>query len=79
MSDFVKTSQAEAAFQMCELVMTTRQYSRAGQITGDPGTGKSTMTKWLEGQFNAVRVECWPGMGEKTPPSGDHTCIQSPF
>ena len=65
MSDFVKTPQAEQAYQMCKVVMETRQYSRVGQITGDPGTGKSSLTKWLEQEFGGVRIECWAGMGDK--------------
>ncbi len=65
MSDFVKTPQAEQAYQMCDVVMNTRQYSRVGQITGEPGTGKSALTMWLEEQFGGVRIECWAGMGDK--------------
>lgn len=36
MSDFVKTAQAEQAYQMCLTVLASRPYSKIGQITGDP-------------------------------------------
>ncbi|MEM7295676.1 MAG: ATP-binding protein [Pseudomonadota bacterium] len=65
MLDFVKTPQAEQAFQMCEVVLGARQYNRVGQITGGPGVGKSSLTLWLEEQFGAVRIECWSGIGDK--------------
>lgn len=65
MSDFIKTSQAEQAFEMCQTVLNARQYSRIGQITGDPGTGKSTLTNWLAKELGGVRVECWMDMGDK--------------
>ncbi len=65
MSDFIKTTQAEQAFEMCQTVLKARPYSKIGQITGDPGTGKSTLTSWLADQFNGVRVECWLDMGDK--------------
>jgi len=66
MSNFVKTAQAEEALEMCQTVLGARQYSRIGQITGDPGTGKSELTYWLADQFGAVRVEAWHKMQEKT-------------
>ncbi|MCF6432633.1 ATP-binding protein [Leisingera sp. MMG026] len=65
MSDFVKTPLAEQAHQMCQVVLTARKYSRAGQIVGDPGTGKSSLTDWLAEEFGGVRIECWAGMGDK--------------
>lgn len=66
MSDFIKTAQAEKAFEMCQTVLDARPYSKIGQITGDPGTGKSELTYWLADQFDAVRVEAWHKMQEKT-------------
>jgi type II secretory pathway predicted ATPase ExeA len=65
MSDFVKTPQADQAYQMSKVVLGARQYSRVGQITGEPGTGKSALTMWLAEQFGGVRIECWAGMGDK--------------
>lgn len=65
MNDFVKTPQTEAAYQMCKAVMNGRPYSRVGQITGEPGTGKSTLTRWLAETLGGVRIECWAGMGDK--------------
>jgi type II secretory pathway predicted ATPase ExeA len=65
MSEFVKTAQADEALAMCKAVLNARKYSRIGQITGDPGTGKSTLTYWLEEELGAVRVECWLDMGDK--------------
>ena len=65
MSDFIKTAQAEQAFEMCQAVLGARQYSKIGQITGDPGTGKSELTTWLAEELGGVRVECWMDMGDK--------------
>lgn len=65
MQEFIKTAQAEEAFAMCNTVLGARQYSRIGQITGDPGTGKSTLTTWLAEELGGVRVECWMDMGDK--------------
>lgn len=62
---FVQTAQAEQALEMCKTVLGSRQYSRIGQITGDPGTGKSELSYWLADQLDAVRVECWIDMGDK--------------
>ena len=66
MSDFVETAMASRARQMCEAVLATPQYSRLGQITGDPGTGKTSVTYWLAQELDAVRIEAWAGMKEKT-------------
>jgi len=65
MSEFVQTPLADQAYQMCEVVLSGEQYRRMGQITGEPGTGKSTVTKWLTKQFGGIRIECWAGMAEK--------------
>ncbi len=66
MSDFVETVMAGQARAMCEAVMAAPRYSRLGQITGDPGTGKTAATLWLTRELGAVRVEAWAGMKEKT-------------
>lgn len=66
MSEFVKTVGAIRALEMCRTVVAARKYSRVGQITGDPGTGKSALTYWLAQEFDAVRVEAWHNMKEKT-------------
>lgn len=66
MSDFVETVQADQARQMCEAVIKAPRYSRLGQITGDPGTGKTATTNWLARELGAIRVEAWAGMKEKT-------------
>lgn len=65
MEQFVKTPQAEQAFKMCQVVLGARDYSRLGQITGEPGTGKSSTSLWLTEQFGGIRIECWAGMGRK--------------
>lgn len=51
---------------MCEAVMSAPRYSRLGQITGDPGTGKTATTNWLTSELGAIRIEAWAGMKEKT-------------
>lgn len=66
MNDFVMTKGAEEAFQMAQTVMSGRRGMKIGQIIGEPGTGKTELTLWLEREFDAVRVECWHKMAEKT-------------
>jgi len=66
MSEFVETEMASQARQMCEAVIAAPRYSRLGQLTGDPGTGKTATTNWLANELSAIRVEAWAGMGEKT-------------
>lgn len=66
MSDFVETEMAQQARQMCEAVMAAPRYSRLGQLTGEPGTGKTATTEWLARELGAVRIEAWAGMKEKT-------------
>ncbi|WP_107497718.1 ATP-binding protein [Thalassobius sp. I31.1] len=66
MSNFVKTVMAEKARAMCEVTMAAPRYSRLGQLTGDPGTGKTSTTLWLEQELDAIRVEAWSGMKDKT-------------
>ena len=66
MSSFVETAMAGRARLMCETVMAAPRYSRLGQITGDPGTGKTSVTNWLAEELGAIRIEAWAGMKEKT-------------
>ena len=66
MRSFVETEMAGRARMMCETVMAAPQYSRLGQITGDPGTGKTSATYWLAETLGAIRIEAWAGMKEKT-------------
>lgn len=66
MSEFVETIQADQARQMCEAVVAAPRYSRLGQITGEPGTGKTAVTNWLARELGAIRIEAWAGMKEKT-------------
>lgn len=65
MNDFVVTKQADQARQMCAAVMSAPAYSRLGQLTGDPGTGKTATTIWLAEELAAIRIEAWAGMKEK--------------
>ncbi len=65
MADFVETLQANQARQMCEAVIAAPRYSRLGQITGEPGTGKTAITNWLAREAGAIRIEAWAGMKEK--------------
>lgn len=65
MSEFVKTAQAEQAFAMCQSVLDARKYHKIGQITGEPGLGKSALTEWLAEAYDGVRVECWGDIGDK--------------
>jgi DNA transposition AAA+ family ATPase len=65
MSNFVETVMAGQARAMCEAVIAAPRYSRLGQITGDPGTGKTAATNWLAEELGAVRIEAWAGMAGK--------------
>ena len=66
MSSFIETAMTGQARQMCEAVISAPRYSRLGQITGEPGTGKTSTTNWLATHFGAIRIEAWAGMGDKT-------------
>lgn len=66
MRSFVETEMVSRARLMCETVMAAPRYSRLGQITGDPGTGKTSATYWLAEKLGAIRIEAWAGMKEKT-------------
>ena len=66
MSEFVETVMAGQARAMCEAVLAAPRYSRLGQITGDPGTGKTATTMWLAEELDGLRIEAWAKMGEKT-------------
>lgn len=63
--EFIKTETADHAVAMCKAVLSARDHCRIGQITGQPGTGKSALTFWLEGEMNALRIECWTRISDK--------------
>jgi hypothetical protein len=48
-----------------DAVLNVAQYSRLGQITGDPSTGKSTTKQWFCKRPTEVRIEAWAGMKSK--------------
>ena len=65
MSDYVRTQASNNALAMCQAVLNGREDSRIGQITGDPGTGKSALSRWLTEEFGGIRVVCSHGIAEK--------------
>ncbi len=62
---FVRTVAADQALEMCRTVLTARDHCRIGQITGQPGTGKSRLTTWLADEMGAIRIECWTRISDK--------------
>lgn len=64
-SDYIRTEAADEAVAMCKAVLDARDYCRIGQITGQPGTGKSAMTNWLADELGAIRIEAWTKIGDK--------------
>lgn len=63
--DYIRTEAADHAAAMCRAVLDARPYCRIGQITGQPGTGKSAMTCWLADEMDAIRVEVWTRISDK--------------
>ena len=63
--DFVRTSTADQAVAMCQAVLNARPHCRIGQITGQPGTGKSALTEWLAGEMAAIRIEVWTRISDR--------------
>jgi type II secretory pathway predicted ATPase ExeA len=63
--EFIRTEPAEHAVAMCKAVLAARPHCRIGQITGQPGTGKSALTAWLAGEMDALRVEVWTRISDK--------------
>lgn len=64
-TDYIRTEAADHAVAMCRAVLAARPYCRIGQITGQPGTGKSAMTYWLAEEMDAIRIECWTRISDK--------------
>ena len=64
-TDYIATEAATAAVAMCQAVLDARPHCRIGQISGQPGTGKSAMTHWLAGELDALRIECWTRISDK--------------
>lgn len=62
---FVRTASADQALEMCRSVLDARPHCRIGQITGQPGTGKSALTWWLAQELKALRIEVWARIGDK--------------
>ena len=63
--DFVRTSTADQAVAMCQAVLAARPHCRIGQITGQPGTGKSALTEWLADEMAAIRIEVWTRISDR--------------
>ncbi|MDO5606003.1 MAG: ATP-binding protein [Paracoccus sp. (in: a-proteobacteria)] len=63
--EFIRTEAAENTLAMCKAVLDARPHCRIGQITGQPGTGKSALTFWLTEEMEALRIECWTRISDK--------------
>lgn len=63
--DYIHTEATDHAVAMCKAVLDARPHCRIGQITGQPGTGKSALTLWLAEEMGAIRVECWTRISDK--------------
>lgn len=64
-SEYIRTEAADHAVAMCKAVLDARPHCRIGQITGQPGTGKSAMTMWLTDELDAIRIEVWTRISDK--------------
>ncbi len=64
-TDYIRTETADHAVAMCKAVLAARPYCRIGQITGQPGTGKSAMTMWLAEELDAIRIEVWTRISDR--------------
>lgn len=62
---FINTETAQMTVAMCQSVLDARPHCRIGQISGQPGTGKSALTLWLEGEMDALRIEVWTRISDK--------------
>lgn len=62
---YIRTEAADQAVAMCKAVLGARPHCRIGQITGQPGTGKSALTGWLADELGAIRIECWTRISDK--------------
>ncbi|TQF71766.1 ATP-binding protein [Pseudoalteromonas luteoviolacea] len=59
----IETNDIKRAVQLVNT--TANANERVGRIIGNPGTGKSTITKYLEREMGAIRIVPWEGIGEK--------------
>ncbi len=64
-TDYIRTETADHAVAMCKAALAARPYCRIGQITGQPGTGKSAMTMWLAEELDAIRIEVWTRISDR--------------
>ncbi len=62
---YIRTAAADQAVEMCKAVLAARSHCRIGQITGQPGTGKSALTFLLSDEMDALRIECWTRISDK--------------
>jgi DNA transposition AAA+ family ATPase len=65
MTDFIHTETSAATVAMCRAVLDARPHCRIGQISGQPGTGKSALTLWLADEMDALRIEVWTRISDK--------------
>ena len=66
MGSIVQTTAIQNAVYMADTVMTSRSDSRAGQIIGDVGSGKTSAGWHLTKKFNAIRICAWARITRKS-------------
>ncbi|MCG7551331.1 ATP-binding protein [Pseudoalteromonas sp. Of7M-16] len=59
----IETNDIKRAVQLVNV--TANSNERVGRIIGAPGTGKSTITKYLKNEMGAIRVAVWKDIGAK--------------
>ena len=65
MTEIVETRQVRDALRMAQSVMDSLETGPVGQLTGEPGTGKTRAGKALVERLGAVRVCCSQGLSSK--------------
>lgn len=63
--EYIRTEATDHAVAMCQAVLDARPHCRVGQITGQPGTGKTALTLWLTEEMDAIRIEVWTRISDK--------------
>lgn len=64
MSRIIETQAVQQALVLAQTLLAA-DTNRVGKIDGKPGTGKSTITRYLVERLDAVRVCAYPGMSTK--------------
>jgi len=56
MKDIIKTEQIDSVYKMAKTILNSTSSGMIGQIIGEPGTGKTWATKFLEKELAGIRI-----------------------